>query len=232
MVVFFDRPLILSKELCYIIAMLPRQTPTSDLPPIPPAFEQTLLTLLQTTPKLTEHQLMLHLVEQGFEQFRPSLDPLVLFQTHFMLFHLLYRLQDRWLQHGKGQLHIHTLDLHLAPMPESTRFSPGLVKNDPLRAYYLDFDEYRNTQEDDVIDLLTDFWQRLAAGPVPASVGEKEIEQAKQTLHWPQGVELSERTIQQQYRRLSQQHHPDKGGDAEAFHAITHARAVLLQQVG
>ena len=68
MVVFFDRPLILSKELCYIIAMLPRQTPTSDLPPIPPAFEQTLLTLLQTTPKLTEHQLMLHLVEQGFEQ--------------------------------------------------------------------------------------------------------------------------------------------------------------------
>ncbi|KUJ71333.1 DNA-J related domain-containing protein [Thiomicrospira sp. WB1] len=211
--------------------MLPEQTPTSGAPPIPPAFEHTLRTLLQNQGELSEHQLMQRLVEAGFEQFQPSLDPLHLFQSHFMLFHLLYRLRDQWWTDGIGQLEIHTLSIHLVPMPEQPAFSPGLVKNDPLRAYYLDFDEYRDTQEDDVIDLLTDFWQRLAAGPVPVTLTPQAVEQAKQTLHWPQDTELSERSIQQQYRRLSQKHHPDKGGDADTFHTLTEARAILLRHI-
>lgn len=30
------------------------------------------------------------------------------------------------------------------------------------------------------------------------------------------------------YRRLARQHHPDRGGDPDAFHALTRARDLLL----
>ena len=40
-------------------------------------------------------------------------DPLMLFQTHFLVFHALYKLQIKWRESGEGRLDIHTTKILL-----------------------------------------------------------------------------------------------------------------------
>ena len=83
----------------------------SELPTLPEHFESLLWELLKTRQSITEYELMRYLSEEGFPEFKPDLDPLTLFRSHFLLFHLLYRLQDRWFSENRGQLNIHTTDI-------------------------------------------------------------------------------------------------------------------------
>ena len=40
-------------------------------------------------------------------------EPLMLFKTHFIVFHALYQLKRRWIEQGEGVLDIHTLNIKL-----------------------------------------------------------------------------------------------------------------------
>lgn len=203
-------------------------------PPIPFALEQTLLCLLQQHDSLKEHELMQQLEQQGYPEFAPSLEPLALFQAHFLLFHILYRLQDKWQTEQLGELSIFTLEIKLHPFQNAPK-QPGLVDlstenlaapslTDPIKSYYLDYATYHATQEQDVIELLAQFWQSLGT-----QANEPSMQQALNTLEL--SLPLSLKTLNQQYRLLANQHHPDKGGDTQKFQAINQAVRFLRQNL-
>ncbi|WP_157792618.1 DNA-J related domain-containing protein [Thiomicrospira microaerophila] len=195
-------------------------------PAIPQALEATLLELIQTSPKgISEHLLLKQLAERGYPEFAPSLEPLKLFQAHFLLFHLLYRLQAPWRQQGLGDLDIHCLSIRFKPAPPLSH-DCALAVNDSLRDYYLDYHHYRETQSADVVKLLDDFWQTFA-GVKPTH--HPDIDQARKTLDIAPDQPLNKAIIDQAYRRLCQVHHPDKGGHTAEFQKISQAAATLRQ---
>ena len=196
-----------------------------------PTLLNDLLSLLRQHPDgLAEHALLKQLAELGYDSFSPSLEPLALFQAHFLLFHILYRQQQAWYQQGYGWLHIDCLNIQFQPQPPNPHpntnepQSEHLQQDDPLRRYYLDFEQYRQTQTDDVIELLDSFWKKMA---IPQ--GADNIEQARQTLDIPPEACLSLELVNRHYRRLSQIHHPDRGGDTRAFQQLSQAVECLRQ---
>ncbi|WP_040724812.1 DNA-J related domain-containing protein [Thiomicrorhabdus sp. Kp2] len=202
-----------------------------ELPPLPERFEALLWELLKTRQSISEYELLRYLSEQGLSDFKPDLDPLTLFRAHFLLFHLLYRIQDQWFFESRGWLSIHTTDIHLQEMafsPKSVERTPQEVhKDDPVKAYYLDYREFLNTQEEDVLGLLDDFWKKMASHPIyPINEGARL--QAQQTLGLENQI-VSRQSVKLQFRNLCQQHHPDKGGDAQVFRQICDAKEILLQ---
>jgi len=201
-------------------------------PPLPPQFEEVVYRRLAKGDVIKEYDLMKHLVTQGFTQFTPSLDPLALFRGHFLLFHLLYRLQEKWQNEAKGLLCIHTLEICLQPNRkslENTAFA--LTEADEIKRYYLDYNTFLTTQAQDVVNLIEQFWQSFGSQPSQSlRYSDAEITEAKQCLKisTPLDVQTGSQVVMKQFRKLSQTHHPDKGGDAEDFHAICHAKEVLL----
>ncbi len=204
-----------------------------ELPPLPERFESLIWALLTTRQTISEYKLMRTLAEEGFPEFKPDLEPLIMFRAHFLLFHLLYRLQDRWFIENLGRLSIHTTDIHLLVMecvPKSVEGSgQELLEDDPVKSYYLDYSEFLNTQEDDVLSLLDDFWRRMAGTPIH-SIGPEGRLKAQQRLGL-EGQILSVQSVKLQFRSLCQLHHPDKGGDPQVFRQICDAKEILVQSL-
>ncbi|MBF0158595.1 MAG: DnaJ domain-containing protein [Magnetococcales bacterium] len=150
------------------------------------------------------------------EQDYPLQDPLTLFRLHFLLFHLLYRLRDRLLDRGQGDLTIHCLRIALLPAGVTDN---APVLHDPLRSYYLDLDQLYQTGVDEVTTMLDDFWRRYRL--------QDQQQQALQSLGLTAPVDRE--AIRRRYYRLARQHHPDCGGDVEQFRRISAAAELLLQ---
>ncbi|SDF06627.1 DNA-J related domain-containing protein [Phytopseudomonas seleniipraecipitans] len=177
-----------------------------------------LLELLEAAPEgLSEYELLLRLSRwQGADERLPT-DPLELFRTHFLLFHTLYTLRDQLHGQGSALLQISPLCIRLLPYQEGER---ALSENDPLRDYYLDLTQLRDTGAEDVHKLLGNFWMRLQGGE------EKQLALAALELD-PQGGELDLATIRQRYRQLVSVHHPDRGGSTQHLQRINHAMETL-----
>lgn len=203
------------------------------IPDIPVELEEAIFHILSDQSAIKEFDLMQRLVNLGFEQFRPSLDHLELFRSHFLLFHILYRLQDLWSEKSLGMLSIHTLNIQLkttnTPKPDGLTLSDEGERK--IKAYYLDYDEFLQTQEEDVVALIGQFWQSFGQ---LKPVSQPEIERAKEVL----GIEpdtpdpIPKSLINRQFRKLSQRHHPDKGGRAEDFRRLCEAKACLQTALG
>lgn len=148
---------------------------------------------------------------------------LSLFQCHFLLFHALYLLRDDLRVRQIGELDIHTTAIKLLPLNVN---QAGLVTDDPLRDYYLDFTHWEATQQDEVDRLLDTFWQHyLRGGPLPDA---SQIGDAQRVLEWPEDVTLERAAVKKQYRRLQHRCHPDKGGSTEDAQALSAAYQTLL----
>lgn len=167
---------------------------------------------------ISEFDLLKQLEQQGDDlPTRRMADSLSLFQSHFLLFHALYRLRD--VLHA-GQRHgitIDCLNIRLTPYGETDTVLP--TTHDPLREYYLDLANLDETGEAEVEALLTQFWLRYAANDARA--------EALAVLELQDPVEPAE--IKLRYRQLAMQHHPDRGGDKEQLQAINAAMAVLVK---
>lgn len=182
-------------------------------------LEQACLQLLRQYPDgISEYQLLQRLREDDYALFPPLLtdDHLGLFQSHFLLFHILYCLRDRLYAEQRAVLRISALLIELRDYEAG---EAALCESDPLRDYYLDLANLDTTGEAEVEALLTDFWQRLQQSEpqqVSAALAELELQEASDFAQ-----------VKRQYRRLVMAHHPDRGGADEKMHALNEALAVL-----
>lgn len=208
---------------------------TLSAPEIPAELEQLIWQVVtQHSSPLKEYHLLKTLAQAGYTQFELGKDALSLFQAHFMLFHLLYRLQNQWLEAGLGTLYIHTLEIRFEPFEKAENLSkfpaqPSKTANldrfDPLKTYYLDFSAYYQTQSDEVRQLLKDFWLTFAQQPFQRIQGNLSYQQALTLFDLEPS--FSPQTLKQRYRQLRQQTHPDKGGNASDFQQVLEAYEIL-----
>ena len=182
-------------------------------------IEQACHDLLRQHPDgISEYSLLKRLREEEYALF-PKLslgDTLGLFQSHFLLFHCLYRLRDRLHAERRGDLAISALIIELGAYQEGL---DSLIEADPLRDYYLDLTNLDETGESDVLELLGDFWRKLQSGEperVAAALAVLELERAESFAQ-----------VKAQYRRLVMRHHPDRGGEALKMHALNEALELL-----
>ncbi len=181
-------------------------------------LQQTILGQLQHHPDgLSEFDLMARLAEAGMACYQraPLGDPLSLFQSHFLLFHCLYRLRDELHRRAEAELDIHCLNIVLKPYQHVDSALPQTP--DPLRDYYLDLTHLANTSAADVDALLQQFWRRFS--------GDQPHQQALDVLGLTGPVSLDE--VKVQYRRLVMVHHPDRGGSTAKLQSINEAMAQL-----
>lgn len=169
---------------------------------------------------LSEHELIRFMQAAGHIQFKRIAlwDKLSLFQTHFILFHTLYTLREELWQTQNRVLEISPLKivLHSFDADDVTQ-ETAIREHDPLRDYYLDLTNLKQTTAEDVARLLDTFWTRLDANDQRTAA--LEVLELADPVDYP--------TIKQQYRRLAMQHHPDRGGDNVQLQTLNYAMAVL-----
>jgi hypothetical protein len=167
-------------------------------------------------------------------------DSLLLFQTHFVLFHTLYKLRAEWRSKNIGELDIIASNIQLLPISQQGR-STDLQAADPLAEYYLDWQNLVCTEQEDVESLLVSFWERILGSATNDYLGTKikgihsqsAIEQAIQTLEFSDVdiTNLSLAQIKSQYRTLQHRYHPDKGGTIEKAQLILNAYEILCESI-
>jgi DnaJ-domain-containing protein 1 len=181
-------------------------------------------------PLTNEHSLIKHLQKSAispFEYFQLA-QAQDLFHAHFLCMHALYHLknqyhlenQEKQITEPRYHLSIHAIRIERRSLEDSDQIAREgtlLQHNDPLEAYYLNPKHFFETREKDIEDMLKSFWQRYLAQDDKLS--------SLKILELPAHADAH--MVQQQYRRLAQKHHPDKGGCAERFNQIRQAKSVL-----
>ena len=181
-------------------------------------IEALVLELLAAHPAgLSEYELFKGLDRKGLEGFADPVfhDPLALFRSHFLLFHVLYRLADRLVREDSGRLAISPLCVRLHPGRAAT--TGAVDRPDPLRSYYLDLENLSATDAAQVNAMLGRFWARL----------DEPSQRAEALAVLGLEEPVDEPTIRRRYRRLVMEHHPDRGGDKERLQALNAAMATL-----
>lgn len=177
-----------------------------------------ILSILKDSPgELSEHQLIRRLEadQAPFPEAGEDAD-LALFQKHFMVMNALYQLQQSLFDEG-FHLSISPLSIQLQPAGSGEASLPTQGPDAKLRDYYLDWSQLTQTTADDVDQLLNSFWQHYLAI-------DKKADALKRL-----GLEGNEdwAAVQQAYRRLAAEHHPDRGGDQAEFIAVREAYEIL-----
>lgn len=177
---------------------------------------------LDIHPLTSEHTLIKHLQQNAIEPFElfNLAQAKDLFNAHFLCMHALYHLKHQYAAQKTYHLQIHAIQierLELASLSQVETAQSGIINADPLEAYYLDPRHYFETQEDDIQAMLKSFWEKYLA--------QDEKHSCLQVLELPEDADAV--MVQQQYRRLAQKHHPDKGGCAIRFNEIRQAKSVL-----
>ncbi|GAA3932773.1 DNA-J related domain-containing protein [Litoribacillus peritrichatus] len=141
-------------------------------------------------------------------------EPVSLFQTNFVVMNALYQLQ------AQSTTHNYVISsLKIQQFSKSVRATQDMVIDDALAKYYLDWANFNQTEED-VNQLLNSFWETMLVMDFrDEDLSTLEIQGA-----------TTMKAIKKQYRNLSQQHHPDKGGDPEKFIQIQQAYDRLSTQ--
>lgn len=142
-----------------------------------------------------------------------------LFHTHFLLFHTLYLLRDRLHAERRADIEVDPLCIVMRPyIPGRT----GIVQHDPVRAYYLDFDNLTRTREEDVTEMLAGIYRLL----------ERRRHRAAALAELGLSDPVDDATIKRRYRRLAMKYHPDRGGDNRRLQAINRAIKLLAPRTG
>lgn len=186
---------------------------------------------LNRFPECSEHQLIKYLQEQKtppFEQLSLA-EPKELFSAHFLCMHGLYHLKKQYYAEQNFKLIIQSIRIQRIALAESEILHKPVSEQlyiqtankmdiiDPLELYYLDATHYFETQEAEINDMLTTFWQKYLA--------QDKKHEALAVLNLP--ADADAHTIKVKYRRLAQQYHPDKGGCTSRFQQILQAKIIL-----
>jgi len=178
-----------------------------------------ILEILKTaTDQIGEYDIICRLEEQGmvFHDDNDSFN-VATFKKHFMTMNALYRLQRDLLEDGY-YLNISALDITIEPLGPSTNQQLLMhAAEHNIREYYLDWRHFDNTSEDEINELLSNFWQMYYA--------KDKQEEALAILELNSGAGWDR--VKRAYRRLAAEHHPDKGGNDARFIEIREAYEVL-----
>ena len=179
----------------------------SDWAPLQPILHDI---LLSHNNGLSEYELFNLLKSLPYELFSSEAlrDPLSLFQSHFILFNALYQLQDTWLRNKTWLLQIHCSCIRRNPWEAG---QDGVVTQDKLRAYYLDWKHLSDTDQSQVEALLDSFW--LAFSGMSSQVQNNNMTQQQALNSLNLTTPYSSQQLKQQYRKMLHKHHPDKGGN-------------------
>jgi hypothetical protein len=182
------------------------QTP-SGWAPLQPILHEILLT---HNDGMSEYALFNRLKSPPYELFTTEAlrDPLSLFQSHFILFNALYQLRDTWLRNKTGLLEIHYSCIRHNPWEAG---KSGVITQDTLRTYYLDWTNLSDTDQSQVEALLDSFW--LAFSGMPSQVQDNNMTQQQASDLLNLTTPYSSQQLKQQYRKMLHKHHPDKGGN-------------------
>ena len=182
-------------------------------------------------------------------------EPLMLFKTHFIVFHALYQLKRSWIEQGEGVLDIHTLNIklnqesahsdknsahgdknsahsdknstHSDNDKESQDKVGAITEADALAEYYLDWGNFEKADRESVDALLNAFWQRMASGNAH-TFEQEDIADAHALLGLPQDEHVSLSVLKRVYKKALQLVHPDKGGTQQEAQDVIHAYQLLL----
>ncbi|HAG30734.1 MAG TPA: molecular chaperone DnaJ [Alteromonas macleodii] len=170
-------------------------------------------------------------------------EPLMLFKTHFIVFHALYQLKRRWIEQGEGVLDIHTLNIKLNQESahsdknsthgdnykdkESQCKVGAITEADALAEYYLDWGNFEKADRKSVDALLNAFWHRMASGNAH-TFEQEDIADAHAVLGLPQDEHVSLSVLKRVYKKALQLVHPDKGGTQQEAQDVIHAYQLLL----
>lgn len=144
---------------------------------------------------------------------------LSLFQTHFLLYHALYKLRDYWLKEEYAVVDILLSKFVIYPYENSPKELPAL--DDQLRTYYLTI-ENLEISEEDVEQLLTSFWARFLS---EQSINSDAVSAAYQRLSLEKNC--SDLMLRKQVKALCLKYHPDKGGDETLFREVQSAYELI-----
>ncbi|MDG1751223.1 MAG: DNA-J related domain-containing protein [Thalassotalea sp.] len=153
-------------------------------------------------------------------------DPLILFQTHFILFNALYQLKDLWQAEQKANLDILVTHIRFLPYQKGP---VALSKEDKLRTYYLDWQNFTDTNKQDVELLIESFWDFMAEDIKSIPQTPAVIKNAFECLLLNEDADFSQ--VKRQYRKLLHQYHPDKGGETIKAQQIEEAFNVLKKHL-
>lgn len=178
---------------------------------------------------ISEYSLITRLQQPPFELLDEQAlrDNLLLFQCHFVLFNLLYTLQVQWAREGKGWLDILATNIVLLPDDDLAK---RLTVPDPLRLYYLDWNNLDATRREDVDDLIACFWAKMGR-PSASPASGSELLEARAILEIAEEAAIDRSLVKKQYRRLQHLHHPDKGGDNQHSRKLVWAYELLMTSV-
>ena len=175
-------------------------------------------------------------------------EPLMLFKTHFIVFHALYQLKRRWIEQGEGVLDIHTLNIklnqenahsdnnsahddynsaHSDNDKKSQEKAGAITEADTLAEYYLDWGNFEKADRKSVDALLNAFWHRMASGNAH-TFEQEDIADAHALLGLPQDEHVSLSVLKRVYKKALQLVHPDKGGMQQEAQDVIHAYQLLL----
>lgn len=172
--------------------------------------------------EVSEHALIKELVEEGLLPAGFNDGSLALFQTHFLLFNALYRLQDDLASHQLA-LEIGLVNIRVREQQVAQSSALDVGRQASLREYYLDWSHFNGATEESVDELLERFWQQYGPGQVATS----EKAAALASLQLTEPVTYAE--IKMRYRRLVMREHPDRGGDNARLQDLNDAMAVLAR---
>lgn len=182
-------------------------------------FDPILLILEQYESGISEYDLLKNLAHRDDAKIHiePFKDNLTLFQTHFMLFHILYKLKE-YLELFKNQtLEISCLCIKISPFFLNPSLNQNITFYDPMKSYYLDINNLINTTNDTVNEMLNSFWKKFS--------NYNKRTEALDILGLSDPIEREE--IEKRFRQLILEHHPDKGGNKEYIIQINRAMEIL-----
>ncbi|NOU52971.1 molecular chaperone DnaJ [Pseudoalteromonas sp. JBTF-M23] len=132
-----------------------------------------------------------------------------LFKKNFLIMNALYQLQQELFDDGY-YLHISSMHIELFELKENT-----LADKEALRDYYLDWRNYE-TSEQEIIELLDDFWQQLGKYKVMKNASNERIKDL--CLRWALPYPYDHQNLKKCWRQYAVAHHPDKeSGSTERF---------------
>lgn len=171
---------------------------------------------------LSEFQLLKALQEAPYHLLPKSAfdDNTLLFQVHFTLYNALYRMQHQGIKTKSFYLDILPTKIEKLPFSEKNSLGQELATEDKLKRYYLDWNNFSETTADDIDAMLENFWKRLAG-----KYSEQELEPYLAKMDF--NTLPTKSVLKARYLQLSNQWHPDKGGDAKAFSELNDAYQIL-----